>query len=87
MILCLINPIGFPFIVLSWIEGTQLEWSDTSPSQREDRDKILHQMVDIVLESADRTKEFCRLLRPRAIIQTPAYTIWSWWNVRYYTPD
>lgn len=28
------NPIGYPYLVLSWFEGTQLEWSDTAPPQR-----------------------------------------------------
>jgi hypothetical protein len=51
------NPIGFPYLVLSWFEGIQLEWSDTIPPQREGRNKIIHQMVDIILELADCTKE------------------------------
>ncbi|PMD54947.1 uncharacterized protein K444DRAFT_596730 [Hyaloscypha bicolor E] len=51
------NPIGFPYLVLSWFEGTQLEWSDTIPPQRESRNKIIRQMVDIILELADCTKE------------------------------
>jgi hypothetical protein len=54
------NPIGFPYLVLSWFEGTQLEWSDTIPPQRESRNKIIRQMVDIILELADCTKELRR---------------------------
>lgn len=54
------NPIGFPYLVLSWFEGTPLEWSDTIPPQRESRNKIIRQMVDIILELADCTKELRR---------------------------
>jgi serine/threonine protein kinase len=54
------NPIGFPYLVLSWFEGTPLEWSDTVPPQRERRNKIIRQMVDIILELADCTKEWRR---------------------------
>lgn len=36
------NPIGFPYIVLRWIEGTPLEWSDNVPQNRESRNKILY---------------------------------------------
>jgi hypothetical protein len=51
------NPIGFPYFVLSWFEGAQLEWSDAVPPSRENRDKIICQMVDIMLELADCTME------------------------------
>lgn len=51
------NPIGFPYLVFSWFEGTQLEWSDTIPPEREIRNKILRQMADIILELADCTQE------------------------------
>ncbi len=49
------NPIGFPYLVLTWIEGRPLEWTSAVPAQRNIRDKILHQMADISLELALRT--------------------------------
>jgi hypothetical protein len=61
------NPIGFPYFVLSWIEGTPLEWSDTIPSHRESRNKILRQMVDIILELADCTMELCEAMTPSSL--------------------
>lgn len=54
------NPLEFPYLVLSWIEGKPLEWSDTVPSQRENRNKILHQLANIILEMAESTKESCK---------------------------
>lgn len=54
------NPIEFPYFMLSWFEGTQLEWSDTIPPQRESWNKIIRQMVDIILKLADCTKELRR---------------------------
>ncbi|KAK3996890.1 hypothetical protein QBC44DRAFT_316810 [Cladorrhinum sp. PSN332] len=35
------NPIGFPYLVLTWIEGRPLGWTSTVPAQRDIRDKIL----------------------------------------------
>ncbi len=47
------NPIAFPYIVYTWIEGTPLIWSDTLPPHRNFRDRILEQMAEIILELAD----------------------------------
>jgi len=46
------NPIGFPYLVLTWIEGKPLEWTSAVPARRDVRDKILRQMADIALELA-----------------------------------
>ncbi|KAJ4287835.1 hypothetical protein N0V88_007545 [Collariella sp. IMI 366227] len=50
------NAIGCPYLILSWIHGTALEWTDTVPSG-ELRAKVLHQVVDIQLELAECTKK------------------------------
>jgi hypothetical protein len=50
------NLVQLPYLVLNWIQGTELEWTDTVPSRPEDRAKILRQVVDIRLELAERTK-------------------------------
>ncbi|KAH8889910.1 hypothetical protein GQ53DRAFT_184200, partial [Thozetella sp. PMI_491] len=49
------NPIGFPYLVLTWIEGRPLEWTSAVPARRDVRDKILRQMADVLLELALRT--------------------------------
>ncbi|KAJ5654575.1 hypothetical protein N7490_001578 [Penicillium lividum] len=40
------NPIGRPFIAVTWLQGNQLAWSDDSPA-RPIRDKILQQLAKI----------------------------------------
>ncbi|KAH0542351.1 hypothetical protein FGG08_003289 [Glutinoglossum americanum] len=52
------NPVGFPYIVSTWVEGTPAEWSDSIPSDRDTRNKFLRQMADITLELADCTQEW-----------------------------
>ncbi|CAJ2502268.1 Uu.00g096620.m01.CDS01 [Anthostomella pinea] len=51
------NGLGHPYLALSWIPGTVLEWSSTQPAKPEQRQKVLHQLVDIQLELAQCTKE------------------------------
>jgi serine/threonine protein kinase len=58
------NPIGFPYLVLSWFEKTQLEWSDTIPPGRESQNKIIRQIINIILELADYTKDFVKISPP-----------------------
>lgn len=50
------NPIRFPYMVLTWAEGKPLEWSDSVPSRREDRNKVIRQMADSILELAACTQ-------------------------------
>jgi hypothetical protein len=50
------NLVKLPYLVLSWIQGRELEWTDTVPPKPDDREKILRQVVDIRLELAERTK-------------------------------
>ncbi|KAH6634783.1 hypothetical protein B0J18DRAFT_461933 [Chaetomium sp. MPI-SDFR-AT-0129] len=45
-----------PYLVLSWIPGTALKWTDTSPSEPQYREKILRQVASIQLELAECTK-------------------------------
>lgn len=52
------NQIGHPYFVLSWIHGTPLVWTEAIPSERQYRQKILRQIVDIQLELVECTKEF-----------------------------
>lgn len=51
------NPIKFPYVVFSWIDGKLLEWTPTVPQQRHVRDKVLRQMADIVFELVSCTEE------------------------------
>ncbi|KAJ5897328.1 hypothetical protein N7504_007616 [Penicillium tannophilum] len=50
------NPIGHPFIATTWIPGTQLVWTDDSPS-RSIRDKVLEQLATIQAELIECTQE------------------------------
>ncbi|WEW60409.1 hypothetical protein PRK78_005894 [Emydomyces testavorans] len=43
------NPVGFPFLVLTWIPGNPLIWTASTPAKRADRDKVLKQMANIML--------------------------------------
>ena len=60
------NPIGFPYLVLTWIEGAPLKWTSAVPARRDVRDKILCQMADISLELAIRTcsEKTGKILKP-----------------------
>jgi hypothetical protein len=49
------NLIKRPYLVLSWILGQSLQWTDAAPKPQ-DREKILHQIMDIQLELAERTQ-------------------------------
>jgi hypothetical protein len=51
------NGIGFPYQVLSWVEGRMVEWSDTVPAERRNRHRVLRQMADIMLQLAERTQQ------------------------------
>ena len=50
------NPITHPYIVLSWVHGTPLEWTETFPLERRHRHTILRQFVDIQLDLAECTQ-------------------------------
>ena len=41
--------VGFLLIILSWVLGDPLEWNDDVPLHRCARDKILPQVVELVL--------------------------------------
>jgi hypothetical protein len=46
------NQIQFPYIISSWVPGTQLRWNDNSPALREDRNKIIHQIAHMTIDLA-----------------------------------
>jgi aminoglycoside phosphotransferase (APT) family kinase protein len=50
------NLIGFPFMALSWIEGSTLLWTMTDPP-RPVRDKVLRQIAEIQMALIECTKE------------------------------
>lgn len=50
------NPVGHPFIVLSWLEGSPLTWSPTSPP-RPIRDEVLREITELQLQLIYRTSE------------------------------
>ena len=50
------NLVGFPFMVLSWIDGSPLRWTASHPS-RPIRDKILAQLAGIQISLIECTQE------------------------------
>lgn len=54
------NAIGFPYIVLTWIEGSPAEWPDSIPASRITRNKFLRQLAKIMLELAECTQKPCK---------------------------
>lgn len=50
------NEVGFPFLVLSWVEGCPLRWTTSCPP-RQIRDKILRQVAEIQLSLIECTKD------------------------------
>jgi hypothetical protein len=50
------NLTGFPFMALSWIEGSPLVWSTTDPP-RPIRDKVLRQVAEIQMTLIECSKE------------------------------
>jgi hypothetical protein len=49
------NELGWPFIALSWTEGSPLRWSDNTPP-RPLRNKVLEQLANIQVSLIERTK-------------------------------
>jgi hypothetical protein len=49
------NILHFPYIILSWIPGKPLQWSDTVPAQRKHRNKIISQVMDMIVSLANAT--------------------------------
>lgn len=50
------NPIGHPFLAMSWIPGNKLIWTEDFPAQPL-RDKILKQVAEIQTSLIECTKE------------------------------
>ncbi|KAF1972835.1 hypothetical protein BU23DRAFT_143895 [Bimuria novae-zelandiae CBS 107.79] len=50
------NSVGFPFMALSWVEGSPLSWSTTEPP-RPTRDKVLRQVAEIQTALIECSKE------------------------------
>jgi hypothetical protein len=51
------NVVGFPFMALSWFEGSPLLWTTTEPP-RPVRNKVLHQIAKIQLTLIEYTKDY-----------------------------
>lgn len=51
------NIVGFPFLVLSWIEGSPLHWTATDPP-RPIRDKVLAQLAVMHVSLIECTSEY-----------------------------
>ncbi|KAK4041596.1 hypothetical protein C8A01DRAFT_14662 [Parachaetomium inaequale] len=49
------NLIKRPYLVMSWVHGKSLEWTNSAPKPQH-REKILRQIMGIQLELAERTK-------------------------------
>lgn len=55
------NAVGYPFLALTWISGSQLSWSDDFPT-RPLRDKVLSQVAMIHASLIECTKETSRFI-------------------------
>jgi aminoglycoside phosphotransferase (APT) family kinase protein len=60
------NPIAFPYIVLTWIHGTPLCWTEKTPPCRGSRDKLLGQVGRILVELAECSQDQ-GMARPKSI--------------------
>ncbi|KAI0154380.1 hypothetical protein GGR57DRAFT_113311 [Xylariaceae sp. FL1272] len=49
------NPMKHPYLVVTWIHGRHLEWTQNYPPKQDQRDKVLRQLVDIQLEMISST--------------------------------
>lgn len=63
------NEVGFPPIILSWIPGDPLKWNNNVPLHRCDRDKILQQVVQIILDLIQCTEAKSKYTMKLNIIQ------------------
>lgn len=50
------NPLQYPYMILSWINGKPLEWTGSVPAGRA-REKVLRQMANILFELVSCTEE------------------------------
>ncbi|KAF2400119.1 hypothetical protein EJ06DRAFT_530869 [Trichodelitschia bisporula] len=50
------NPVGYPFLVLTWVEGSTLRWGENVPPQPQ-RDELLWQLAAIQLSLIHCTQE------------------------------
>lgn len=51
------NAAGFPFLVLNWIPGRPLSWTAIAPDKRADREKVLGQIVKIMVSLISCTRK------------------------------
>lgn len=51
------NPLRYPYMILSWVDGKPLQWTDSVPAIRASREKVLQQMATIFFELVSRTEE------------------------------
>lgn len=46
------NALGLPYVISEWVHGKPLKWSEVEPKQQDSRDKIVRQIMQIILELA-----------------------------------
>ena len=49
------NAIRFPYIVLTWVPGKPLQWTNEIPARREDRNKVIRQVMQMITDLAYAT--------------------------------
>lgn len=49
------NAIRFPYIVLTWVPGKPLQWTNEIPARREDRNKVIRQVMQMTTDLAYAT--------------------------------
>ena len=51
------NSLGHPYLVMTWVHGTSLDWTPSVPADQQTRCKILRQLADIQLDLVYCTME------------------------------
>jgi hypothetical protein len=51
------NPLGFPYMILTWMNGDSLEWNERMPRTLKLRESVLKQVAYIMLDLAMVTEE------------------------------
>lgn len=49
------NAVRFPYIVLTWVPGKPLQWTNEIPARREDRNKVIRQVMQMTTDLAYAT--------------------------------
>ena len=51
------NPVKFPYMILSWIDGKPMEWNDQSPGSLDVRENVSKQLARIMVDLALATEQ------------------------------